>query len=320
MYKIRTLCVAFTCFVIYAKSLAQTDYTWWYELVQWDGVTPWACYYTYSPRYFGPNAFPVPRMGDGKVNENLTVEAAFEQYWGFGDNATDLNVRIDIPLYPKYVNLSLWMVPVEYFSTSIHIRNERRMRIEDPKGWAFGDVYIQTGIQILRDRPKAPDIMINLTMKTASGSPLVAARYYDTPGYFFDATVGKTFTLGKESRQVELAVSGRAGFLCWQSARTNYEGHKLLMQDDAFLYGLRLGLSMRKWQFETDFSGYEGWIHIGDAPMVLRVNAGYHFPKGNTLFVGGLLGFRDYRYYMVNIGYRFSTKVRLYERSKKQPE
>lgn len=317
MHRFKPFVVILTSLIICAESIAQTDYTWWNDLVQWDGVTPWPCYYSYSPRYFGPNAFPVPRMGDGKVNDKLTVDAAIEQYWGFGDNATDINLRVDIPLYPKYVNLSLWMVPVEYFNTSIHVRNERRMRIEDPKGWAIGDLYIQTGIQILRDRPKAPDIMINLTMKTASGNPLVAARYYDAPGYFFDATVGKTFSLGKNDHVVDLSVSGRAGFLCWQTIRMNYEAHGLAMQDDAFLYGLRLGLTTKKWQFETDFSGYTGWLHNGDSPMVLRATASRNFPKGNTLYVSGLLGFRDYRYYMVSIGYRFSTKINLYERLKK---
>lgn len=295
---------------------SQTDYSWWNELAHWDGVTPWTSYYTYSPRYFGPNAFPVPRMGDGRVNDKLTADIALEQYWGFGDNATDLNIRLELPLYPKYVNLSLWIVPVEYFNTSIHVRNERLMRIEDPKGWAIGDLYIQTGIQILRDRPKAPDIMINLTMKTASGNPLVAARYYDAPGYFFDATVGKTFSLGKNGRQADLSLSARVGFLCWQSPRTDYIGHMLVMQDDAFLYGLRLGLTTRKWQFETDFSGYEGWIHNGDCPMVLRASASHHFQKGNAIYLNGLIGFRDYRYYMIGLGYRFSTKVNFYERLK----
>ena len=298
---------------------AQTDYNWWNTLAQWDGVTPWPLYYTYSPRYFGPNAFPVPRIGDGRVNELLTFDVAAEQYWGFGDNATDLNLRLDIPLYPKYVNLSLWMIPVEYFSTSIRVRNERLMRIEVPKGWAVGDLYIQTGIQILRDRPKAPDIMVNLTMKTASGGPLVAARYYDTPGYFFDATVGKTFDLGRAERPLLLAISARVGFLCWQSARVYYDNvNGVMMQDDAFLYGLRLGLNTRCWQFETDFSGYEGWVHNGDAPMVLRATVCRRFPKGSAIYLGGLFGFRDYRYYMVSIGYRFATEIRLFGRKKNQ--
>lgn len=159
----------------------EDEWAWWNELAHWDGETPWQYYYTYSPRYFGPNAFPVPKMGDGKVPEKLIVDAAVEQYWGYGDNATDLNLRIDIPLYPKYVNLAVWMVPVEYYNTSIHVRNERLMRTKVPKGFAVGDVYIQTGIQILRDRPKAPDIIINLCMKTAPGGPLTAARYFDTP-------------------------------------------------------------------------------------------------------------------------------------------
>ena len=295
----------FGCMAVYAQD---DDWTWWNELANWDGKTAWPYYYTYSPRYFGPNAFPVPKMGDGKVPENLLVDAAVEQYFGFGDNATDLNLRVDIPLYPKYVNLAVWMVPVEYYNTSIEVRNERLMRTKEPKGFAVGDVYFQTGIQIMRDHPKAPDIMINITMKTASGGPLSSARYYDTPGYFFDATIGKTFTFEKCKHLQSVSISGRVGFLCWQSIRADHA-----MQDDAVIYGVRVGLTANNWQYEMDFSGYNGWIHNGDCPMVLRGQVCRNFKRGNSLYIGGLLGFQDYRYYAVSVGYRFSAAVKLFK-------
>lgn len=301
-----TLC----CLQVYAQS---GDWAWWNELAHWDGKTPWQYYLTYSPRYFGPNAFPVPKMGDGKVPDKLVVDVAAEQYWGFGDNATDLNLRIDIPLLPKYVNLAVWMVPVEYFNTSIYVRNERCMRTQNPKGFAVGDVYIQTGIQILRDRPKAPDIMINLSMKTASGAPLTAARYYDTPGYFFDATIGKTIVFEKNKHLRSIAVSGRVGFLCWQSIRIDHA-----MQDDAVIYGIRLGINTNHWQYEADFSGYQGWIHNGDCPMVLRAQISRSFKGGHAIYMSGLLGFQDYRYYAVSIGYRWSAAVNLFGSHKKR--
>ena len=305
---IKLILLAFLSFGYMSVNAQDDDWTWWNELANWDGKTLWQYYFTYSPRYFGPNAFPVPKMGDGKVPENLIADAAIEQYFGFGDNATDLNLRVDIPLYPKYVNLAVWMVPVEYYNTSIEVRNERLMRTKDPKGFAVGDVYIQTGIQLLRDRPKLPDIMINLSMKTASGGPLSAARYYDTPGYFFDATVGKTFTFDKRKHLQSLAISGRVGFLCWQSIRADHA-----MQDDAVIYGVRVGLTNNNWQYEMDFSGYNGWIHNGDCPMVLRGQVCRNFNRGNSLYIGGLLGFQDYRYYAVSVGYRFSAAVKLFK-------
>ena len=305
---IKLILLAFLSFGCMAVNAQDDDWTWWNELANWDGKTLWQYYFTYSPRYFGPNAFPVPKMGDGKVPENLIADASVEQYFGFGDNATDLNLRVDIPLYPKYVNLAVWMVPVEYYNTSIEVRNERLMRTKDPKGFAVGDVYIQTGIQLLRDRPKLPDIMINLSMKTASGGPLSAARYYDTPGYFFDATIGKTFTFEKRKHLQSVAISGRVGFLCWQSIRADHA-----MQDDAVIYGVRVGLTTNNWQYEMDFSGYNGWIHNGDCPMVLRGQVCRNFNRGNSLYIGGLLGFQDYRYYAVSVGYRFSAAVKLFK-------
>ena len=42
---------------------AQT-FDWWKNLVHWDGTTYWWKYLTMSPKYFGPNAIPVPAINN----------------------------------------------------------------------------------------------------------------------------------------------------------------------------------------------------------------------------------------------------------------
>ena len=90
------------------------------------------------------------------------------------------------------------------------------------------------------------------------------------------------------------------------------------MQDDAVIYGVRVGLTTNHWQYEVDFSVYQGWEHNGDCPMVLRAQVCRNFKKGNSLYFGGLLGFQDYKYYAVSIGYKFSYAINFFERKKKK--
>ncbi|MCF0206904.1 MAG: hypothetical protein HUK15_05700, partial [Bacteroidales bacterium] len=233
--------------------------------------------------------------------EKLTIDARVDQFWGFGDNTTDLHLSMDLPLYPKRVSLSVWMTALEYYQTTIDVRNERLARTEKPCGWAVGDVYVKTSVQLLRDRPKAPDIVVSAVLKTASGSPLDAVRYYDTPGYYFDATVGKTFSFKPEHLVKSVSVSAMVGFLCWQDMQAR--------QDDACLYGIKVGTRVGRWDFSIDWSGYAGWIGNGDCPMVIRAQARSEISQGHCLYIGGLVGLLDYPYFNTNIGYQFSIPL-----------
>ena len=63
-----------------------------------------------APAYFGPNAFPVPDMLDGRVQKQLRVEIAGDGYFGFqGDKTADAFARVYVPLFTDRVNLTIWM-------------------------------------------------------------------------------------------------------------------------------------------------------------------------------------------------------------------
>ena len=272
------------------------DWTWWNEMADWDGYTSWQNYFTYSTAYFGPNAFPVPEIGDGKVPAELQLDLSAGQYWGFGDNATDFSFRLDIPVCPEKVVFSAWMVPIEYYKTTIHVRNERYARKEYPEGVAVGDLYLQTGIQLVRNHLVLPDIRFNVTLKTASGGPLTDCRYYDTPGYYFDFNIGKKWTFPEGKLIHSLIVSEMAGFLCWQAMQG--------FQDDAFLYGIKIDVASAKCHFEIDWSGYVGWAQPGDKPMIVRAKVSREFKKIHLLYISGLVGIVDYPFYCLRLGYK----------------
>ena len=70
-----------------------------------------------APAFFGPNAFPVPDMSDGRTSSDLKLELYGDVFLGTipsgksakEDFAADLFARVTIPLFTDRVNLSLWM-------------------------------------------------------------------------------------------------------------------------------------------------------------------------------------------------------------------
>ena len=63
-----------------------------------------------APAYFGPNAFPVPDMLDGRTQSQLRVELAGEGYFGYdGSKTADIFARVCVPLFTRWANLTVWM-------------------------------------------------------------------------------------------------------------------------------------------------------------------------------------------------------------------
>ena len=53
---------------------------------------------TYSPRYFGPNAFPFPELMSGKLPSRWEVEVRGEYHTMPGDQTQDIFARLYIPI------------------------------------------------------------------------------------------------------------------------------------------------------------------------------------------------------------------------------
>ena len=47
--------------------LPAQDHYWWANNVGWDGQRFWGDYIIRAQRYLGPNALPIPRLGNGRV-------------------------------------------------------------------------------------------------------------------------------------------------------------------------------------------------------------------------------------------------------------
>lgn len=251
-----------------------------------------------SPLYFGPNALPVPHMLEGRVSSRIYTELAYELGSGFyGDCTRTISAKINIPLFSPRINLSLWMPVIEFYknsSESLILQDSPNKRI---KGYEIGNVYISTDIHVIKQSKIRPDITIRAALITASGSSEEYSRYYDAPGYFFDASVSKSTQFDHPFfKSWRITLNG--GFLCWQTGQSE--------QNDAYMYGIKSKFYTSIFDTSITYQGYSGWQNNGDRPMILRtdiiLNMRNVFPS-----ISFEHGFRDYPFniYRFSIGYRF---------------
>ena len=245
-----------------------------------------------APAYFGPNAFPVPEMTDGRTYDHLRLEVAADGYFGYtGTRTADLFARVHIPLFTRWANLSIWMPIYEWYSQA------------DGTGSGAGDAYVSTEIQVLHsdwfhsERAKyIPQATVRIGLKSASGGQFARYRHYDTPGYFFDLSIGNSLY----HKDWEFRLAGSAGFLCWQTDNGR--------QNDAVMYGLQALIQQEYVSLETTWGGYVGWERHGDAPMVLRAKLAGHV-KGFEPFVQYQWGIKDYPFHQIRVGLAYHIDI-----------
>lgn len=242
-------------------------------------------------------------MLDGTTRNQLRIELAGDAYLGRQrDWTADIFTRISIPLWTPRVNLTLWMPVIEWYGTTPERMRQCRLTNQDTTqtmhGHEWGDVYVTTDFQILLERKWVPAIALRAGIKTASGGGFGKARYYDDPGYFFDASIGKSFLLGKP--KVELRLAGSLGFLCWQTDNGR--------QNDAVMYGLQMMLKYKYLSCRTTWGGYVGWEEHGDRPMSIKVCLSGHI-KGFEPYIQYQYGIKDYPFHQLRIGLVYSIDI-----------
>jgi hypothetical protein len=253
----------------------------------------------YSPEYFGPNALPVPEFTDATIAEFTTLSVSWNYYSGFGDRTLNPYLKVEIPLIRKKVSFKIWGTAAERYFTSTEIIDKRASTVEDLSGTANGDVYVQTRIQLMQEKRLAPSIILNSTLKTASGNSFGARRYFDTPGYYFDLEIGKTFTVETDYiKKIRLVAD--AGFLCWETTNST--------QNDALLYGLKLSVGNKNIELENSISGYNGWMNNGDHPLLYSFQLSQKNKEIN-FFGQYQYGIRDYPYHHIRLGINITLKA-----------
>ena len=271
---------------------SQEDWNWWNIIHGWQpGMPSWRSFIIISPGFLGPNALPVPEMKKGLLSEKKEIEFGTDLHFMKGDNTQDLSGRFYYPFAKGKIALEISGVMLEHYAMSEVIRDERIARDKDGRGLAIGDLYFTTMVQLIKAR-KFPDTMLRMSCKTASGGRLDAARYADSPGYFFDLNFSKR--LGAEMQKTKFVPFGSLGFYSWQ---TNDD---MNLQNDAILYGAGFDVDRGKFTVSNSISGYHGYKDNGDRPMVYTFDFRKEM-KNKTLRIQYLYGLHDWVYQTVKI-------------------
>src|ERR1051325_6887565 len=184
----------FSCTPVFSQFVNETvaDYTWWNQQHHWDGIRNWSEYIIKSPGYMGPNALPVPFIRTGRVGETFSLENTAEAYTGYGEETYNTYHKLYMPMAADKIAFEIDYRPLEYFKTNDSIRNERFARTKRAEGFAIGDVWLTSIVQVLKENGMVPDATIDVSLKTTAGKELKNARHTNAPGYIFNATIGKT--------------------------------------------------------------------------------------------------------------------------------
>ena len=259
----------------------------------------------YSTAWFGPNANPVPEFTDARIPSKTTLSLMGDYYFGYGDQTENGYFKIEFPLLPERVSFKVWSTILEHYQVTDQLSAERKMLNGNTTGKANGDLYFQTRILILKETEKVPSFILNTTLKTASGTNNDQRRYFNTPGYYFDAEIGKSIhTKGSFINEIRGVVN--FGFMCWETEKQS-------TQDDAPMYGGKIIIGNDKWKLENTLSGYWGWMHTnihygknyGDAPMVYNAKI-TKLCKNINYFAQYEYGIHNFSYQMVRLGVSFT--------------
>ena len=294
----QTIVVVFLLMVISVKS---QDLQWWNEKHNWDQHTHWTQYLTVSPAFFGPNALAVPEFYDGKLKNKLEFENGLFGHFSNGDKTFNCHSSLSVPIGER-VAVEAYMVAVEYFELDTLTRDARAVRDFDSKGFASGDVYFGTRIQIVEEHEKIPDLVLGLSFKTASGSQLKNARFTDTPGYFFDLSFGKSYKPHWKHIKM-IRPFGLIGFYSWQTYMENNQ------QNDAAMYAAGIHFELNKIRISNSIGGYYGYLNNGDRPLVyrFRLTAGIH-----NSFIYKLsyqYGINDFQYQTIGLSLIYNVSL-----------
>jgi len=249
---------------------------------------------TYSPYYFGPNAFPIPELRSGKMGTRYEVELRGEYHHYSGDKTKDLYGRVFLPFVKGRAGVEVSYVFAEHYKMTPETRDERHAVETKSPISCHGDVIISALFQLLKSE-KWLDALISFNIKTASGNRLCDARYTDAASYWIDMNIGRdVIRMGPE--QFSLRLQAMAGFYCWM---TNDLIHR---QNEGPSYGGGFTAAYRNFSLTSDISGFSGYKNNGDNSLSFRNNLRYEFKK-NIISFRYSHGMKDCLYDTYSLGY-----------------
>lgn len=256
---------------------------------------------SYSPRWFGPHASPVPTVAPTELPTfpRLSTEGIVALGQAQHRSATAF-LDFELPLVASAASLRVYGYTFEAYDWAQDQSPKRPVAPQRKSGIVFGDLYVQTRIRLLNEQPFWPALVLNATLKTASPATYEHYRYFDTPGYFFLLEFRKHLLRPSLEHLPSLALAGHVGFLCWETSGS--------LQNDAPTYQLSLLSTLGRWQAEVGIKGYHGWLEhkygvdFGDTPLLSQVGLSCRLSPHLALQGRWEKGWHDYPYNTLSLG------------------
>ena len=248
----------------------------------------------YSPRYFGPNAFPLPELRNCFLGKRWEVEVRGEYHTYEGDQTKDIFARMFIPVAEGRAGLEVSYIFYEYYDMTPETVTERHAAGTSWKHGANGDVVFSSFYKLFKNNTRA-GLLFEASFKTASGNRVADARYTDAATYWFDLNAGYYVYKSADCLKF-VSLQALSGFYCWM---TNNIVHR---QNDALLYSAGINAGYNNLTLQADITGFHGYKNNGDRPLVLRTKLNFEYRK-NILSFRYKHGMNDNLYNTCSLAY-----------------
>lgn len=276
-----------------SPALFAQDGDWWRNNVNWDGAKHYTYYLIQAPAFMGPNGLPVPPVTEGRAAVRSHFSAGGAMHFSSGDKTQNLTAWLSYAPDKARISFELYWVPVEWFQVTHEEKSRRNVFFRDYYNTsATGDLYMQSTLRILHNTRRGWDAALRAGIKTASGSGVGAARFTDTPGYYFDLSAAKSW---QWTATRSLRLYAMSGLIVWQTYQPNFP------QDDAYLWGAGALWQLGAWSLRHECAGYVGYRNNGDRPVLLRLEA-LHEMGRYAPFLRLQQGLHNYPYSSVEAG------------------
>lgn len=259
-------------------------------------------YMIINPGYLGPNGLPVPYLHKAVNPSKFDLDMKLEYYHQANEQTHDVMLDLKIPVSDGKAALEVRYVPFEFYEVSQSLSRERRtVSGEALSGHSFGDVYLGAAFQVVKDHKWMPDILFGFSCKTASGTKIEDARHTDSPGYYFDLSLGKSMFLGQENKSF-IRWYALGGFYAWQTYLDEFP------QNDAIYYGIGIDFDLGKMYCSNSLRGLSGYMFNGDQPLVYYGELGIREGKA-AVTLGYEWGINDYPFRCLRFGIKIDGTV-----------
>ena len=249
---------------------------------------------TYSPRFFGPNAFPLPELRSGYIENSWEVEVRGEYHTYPGDQTKNIYTRLFIPIAQGRAGFEFSYTFLEYYNMTPETVAERHASGQSWREGTKGDVIFSSFYNFTQhDRRSC--LLFEATLKTTSGKRLSDARHTDAAAYWFDLNAGY-YLFGSTHSTSFLRLQALVGFYCWM---TNDIMHR---QNDAFLFSAGSSAGYKNLTIQADIAGFYGYLNNGDRPFMLRTKLNYEYKK-NIFSLRYKHGIHDFFYDTYSLAY-----------------